>query len=142
MFTFLSRHASSPLQRLRSRKATLEEIQTCHSESYTLLFGSSPHNRHKIDPARLSMCPLFYSFDVVTTNLSFAPVADLPIKSFVMLPCGGIGIDSDTTWNEMHTSGAARMAAGCVIELATRVALKEVKVRESLLSLENGFSLY
>lgn len=139
MFTFLSRHAS-PLQRLRSRKATLEEIQTCHSESYTLLFGSSPHNRHKIDPARLSMSTLLFSFDVVTANLSFAPVADLPIKSFVMLPCGGIGIDSDTTWNEMHTSGAARMAAGCVIELATRVALKEVKVSSSS-SFENGFSL-
>lgn len=45
-----------------------------------------------------------------------------------MLPCGGIGVDSDTTWNEIHTAGAARMAAGCVIELATRVALKEVKV--------------
>lgn len=54
--------------------------------------------------------------------------ADLPIKSLVMLPCGGIGVDSDTTWNEIHTAGAARMAAGCVIELATRVALKEVKV--------------
>ena len=45
-----------------------------------------------------------------------------------MLPCGGIGVDSDTTWNELHTAGAARMAAGCVTELATRVALKEVKV--------------
>lgn len=56
-------------------------------------------------------------------------VAVLPIKSFVMLPCGGIGVDSDTTWNELHTASAARMAAGCVIELATRVALKEVKVR-------------
>lgn len=47
-----------------------------------------------------------------------------------MLPCGGIGVDSDTTWNEIHTAGAARMAAGCVIELATKVALKEVKVIE------------
>lgn len=40
-------------QRLRSRKATLDEIQTCHSEAYTLLFGSSLHNRHKIDPNKL-----------------------------------------------------------------------------------------
>ncbi|KPM02803.1 histone deacetylase 4-like protein [Sarcoptes scabiei] len=59
-------------------------------------------------------------------------LADLPIKSLVMLPCGGIGVDSDTTWNEIHTAGAARMAAGCVIELATKVALKEVK---------NGFAI-
>ncbi len=140
MFTFLSRHASSPLQRLRSRKATLEEIQTCHSESYTLLFGSSPHNRHKIDPARLSKSTLLFYFDVLLTYLVL--VADLPIKSFVMLPCGGIGIDSDTTWNEMHTSGAARMAAGCVIELATRVALKEVKVRERVCFLSKMASMF
>lgn len=44
--------------------------------------------------------------------------ADLPIKSFVRLHCGGIGVDLDTTWNEMHTSSAARMAAGCVIDLS------------------------
>lgn len=55
-------------------------------------------------------------------------IADLPIKSFVMLPCGGIGVDSDTTWNELHTAGAARMAAGCVIELAFRVAQGDIKV--------------
>lgn len=114
------------LQRIRSRKATLEEIQTCHSEAYTLLFGSSPHNRHKIDPAKLGktnqMLPL-KMFDIF-----YFCIADLPIKSFVMLPCGGIGVDSDTTWNELHTASAARMAAGCVTELATRIALKEVKV--------------
>lgn len=40
-------------KRVRSRKATLDEIQICHSEAYTLLFGSSLHNRHKIDPAKL-----------------------------------------------------------------------------------------
>lgn len=44
--------------------------------------------------------------------------ADLPIKSFVRLQCSGVGVDSDTTWNDMHTSSAARMAAGCVIDLA------------------------
>jgi len=27
--------------RIRSRKATLEEIQTCHSEAHALLFGES-----------------------------------------------------------------------------------------------------
>jgi histone deacetylase 4/5 len=58
----------------------------------------------------------------------FECLADLPIKSFVMLPCGGIGVDSDTTWNELHTAGAARMAAGCVIELALKVASGDCKV--------------
>ena len=45
-----------------------------------------------------------------------------------MLSCGGIGVDSDTTWNEIHTASAARMAAGCVIELACKVAAGDVKV--------------
>lgn len=27
---------------------------------------------------------------------------------FFLLPCGGIGVDSDTIWNEMHTYIAAR----------------------------------
>ncbi|XP_054163857.1 histone deacetylase 4-like isoform X2 [Oppia nitens] len=102
---------ASRCERVRSRKATLDEIQLCHSESYTLLFGTNPLNRQKLDASKL---------------------ADLPIKSFVMLPCGGIGVDSDTTWNEMHTSGAARMAAGCVVELAFKVATGECK---------NGFAV-
>jgi histone deacetylase 4/5 len=98
-------------ERVRSRKATIEEIQSCHSEAYTLLFGTNPLNRQKLDATKL---------------------ADLPIKSFVMLPCGGIGVDSDTTWNELHTAGAARMAAGCVIELALKVASGDCK---------NGFAV-
>ncbi|CAG2109081.1 unnamed protein product, partial [Medioppia subpectinata] len=98
-------------ERVRSRKATLEEIQLCHSEAYSLLFGTNPLNRQKLDASKL---------------------ADLPIKSFVMLPCGGIGVDSDTTWNELHTSGAARMAAGCVVDLTLKVATGECK---------NGFAV-
>lgn len=102
---------ASRCEKIRSRKATLEEIQSCHSEAYTLLFGASPLNRQKLDPSKL---------------------AELPIKSFVMLPCGGIGVDSDTTWNELHTASAARMAAGCVTELALKVATGDLK---------NGFAI-
>ncbi|XP_067142081.1 histone deacetylase 4-like isoform X2 [Centruroides vittatus] len=101
----------SRCERVRSRKATLEEIQLCHSEVYTLLFGTNPLNRHKLDVNKL---------------------ADLPIKNFVMMSCGGVGVDSDTTWNELHTANAARMAAGCVIELAFKVATGEIK---------NGFAV-
>lgn len=89
----------------------MDEIRSCHSEAYTLLFGTSPLNRQKLDPAKL---------------------IDLPIKSFVMLSCGGIGVDSDTTWNELHTASAARMAAGCVTELSLKVAGSEIK---------NGFAI-
>lgn len=45
---------------------------------------------------------------------------------FGKLPCGGIGVDSDTVWNELYTPQAARMATGCVIELGFAVALEEV----------------
>ncbi|GFV58778.1 histone deacetylase 4 [Trichonephila clavipes] len=98
-------------ERVRSRKATLEELQSCHSENYTLLFGTNPLNRPKLDASKL---------------------ADLPMKSFVMLQCGGIGVDSDTIWNDLHTASASRMAAGCVIELAMKVAAGEIK---------NGFAV-
>lgn len=47
-----------------------------------------------------------------------AKLAELPVKALVRLPCGGLGVDSDTTWNELHTAPAARMAVGCVIDLA------------------------
>ncbi|XP_014675838.1 PREDICTED: histone deacetylase 4-like [Priapulus caudatus] len=98
-------------ERVRARKATLDEIQTCHTEAHALFFGTSPLNRQKIDPHKL---------------------AELPIKNFVIMPCGGLGVDSDTSWNELHTGAAARMAAGCVIELAMRVGANEVR---------NGFAI-
>ena len=32
-----------------------------------------------------------------------------PCRAFIQLPCGGMGVDQDTYWNETHTSNAARM---------------------------------
>uniref|UniRef100_A0A3Q4IC41 Histone deacetylase n=1 Tax=Neolamprologus brichardi TaxID=32507 RepID=A0A3Q4IC41_NEOBR len=100
-------------ERIRGRKASLDEIQSVHSEFHTLLYGTSPLNRHKLDHKKL-----------------------LPIsqKMYAVLPCGGIGlqVDSDTVWNEMHSSAAVRMAVGSVIELAFRVAAGELK---------NGFAV-
>ena len=59
-------------------------------------------------------------------------MSKVPITSFVRLPCGGIGVDSDTTWNEIHTAPAAKMAVGCVIELAFKTAIGDIK---------NGFAV-
>lgn len=73
--------------------------------------GTNPLNRQKLDMSKLSQ---------------------LPIKSFVRLPCGGVGVDSDTTWNELNTAPAARMAVGCVVELAFKTALGDIK---------NGFAV-
>ncbi|NIG60195.1 histone deacetylase 5 [Pontoporia blainvillei] len=124
----------SKCERIRGRKATLDEIQTVHSEYHTLLYGTSPLNRQKLDSKKL-----------------LGPISQ---KMYAMLPCGGIGlhrrsrpppaggmlkpallppqVDSDTVWNEMHSSSAARMAVGCLVELAFKVATGELK---------NGFAI-
>uniref|UniRef100_A0A8C3KVV7 Histone deacetylase n=1 Tax=Chrysolophus pictus TaxID=9089 RepID=A0A8C3KVV7_CHRPC len=94
---------------IRGRKATLEELQTVHSEAHTLLYGTNPLNRQKLDSKKL-----------------------LGIVHCGALPCGGVGVDSDTIWNEVHSSGAARLAVGCVIELVFKVATGELK---------NGFAV-
>uniref|UniRef100_A0A096LZC9 Histone deacetylase n=1 Tax=Poecilia formosa TaxID=48698 RepID=A0A096LZC9_POEFO len=99
-------------QRIRGRKASLDEIQSVHSEFHTLLYGTSPLNRHKLDHKKL-----------------LGPISQ---KMYAVLPCGGIGVDSDTVWNEMHSSAAVRMAVGSVIELAFKVAAGELK---------NGFAV-
>ncbi|KAK5856841.1 hypothetical protein PBY51_008409 [Eleginops maclovinus] len=99
-------------ERIRGRKASLDEIQCVHSEFHTLLYGTSPLNRHKLDHKKL-----------------LGPISQ---KMYAVLPCGGIGVDSDTVWNEMHSSAAVRMAVGSVIELAFRVAAGELK---------NGFAV-
>uniref|UniRef100_A0A671TG98 histone deacetylase n=1 Tax=Sparus aurata TaxID=8175 RepID=A0A671TG98_SPAAU len=93
---------------IRGRKATLEELQSVHTERHVLLYGTNPLNRLKLDNRKLA--------------------GILSQRMFVMLPCGGVGVDNDTTWNESHTSTASRMAAGSVVELAFRVAKGELKV--------------
>ncbi|KAJ8012914.1 hypothetical protein DPEC_G00047820 [Dallia pectoralis] len=90
---------------IRGRKATLEELQTVHSEAHVLLYGTNPL-RQKLDS---SVTPMF-----------------------VRLPCGGVGVDSDTIWNEVHSSSAARLAVGSVLELVFKVTSGELK---------NGFAV-
>ncbi|NWT92253.1 HDAC7 deacetylase, partial [Urocynchramus pylzowi] len=104
-------HSRVP-QCLRGRKATLEELQCVHSERHVLLYGTNPLNRLKLDNGKLA--------------------GILSQRTFVMLPCGGVGVDSDTIWNELHSSNAARWAAGSVTELAFKVATRELK---------NGFAV-
>uniref|UniRef100_A0A3Q3VZ43 Histone deacetylase n=1 Tax=Mola mola TaxID=94237 RepID=A0A3Q3VZ43_MOLML len=93
---------------IRGRKASLEELQTFHSEAHVLLYGTNSL-RQKLDCKICSISPMF-----------------------VRLPCGGIGVDSDTIWNEVHSSSAARLAVGSVVELVFKVASAELK---------NGFAV-
>ncbi|XP_078501353.1 histone deacetylase 5 isoform X17 [Lissotriton helveticus] len=102
----------SKCERIRGRKATLDEIQMVHSEHHALLYGTSPLNRQKLDSKKL--------------------LGPMTQKMYAVLPCGGIGVDSDTVWNEMHSSSAVRMAVGCLVELAFKVASGELK---------NGFAV-
>ncbi|NXU42412.1 HDAC7 deacetylase, partial [Drymodes brunneopygia] len=61
-------------QCLRGRKATLEELQCVHSERHVLLYGTNPLNRLKLDNGKLA--------------------GILSQRTFVMLPCGGVGVSS------------------------------------------------
>lgn len=40
-------------------------------------------------------------------------------------------MDSDTIWNEVHSSSAARLAVGSVAELVFKVATRELKVSKA-----------
>lgn len=46
----------------------------------------------------------------------------------VLSVCRHLQVDVDTVWNEPHTSAASRIAAGCVTDLALKVAQGELKV--------------
>ncbi|XP_072179857.1 histone deacetylase 4-like [Diadema setosum] len=98
-------------ERIRTRKATLDELQSCHSEGYSLFFGTSHTHKSKLDSRKL---------------------ACIPKLNFTWLQCGGLGVDTDTVWHDIQSPGAVRMAAGAVIQLAFLVATGELK---------NGFAI-
>ncbi|CAG6021062.1 unnamed protein product [Menidia menidia] len=96
----------------RFTTATLEELQSVHTERHVLFYGTNPLHRLKLDNRKLA--------------------GILSQRMFVMLSCGGVGVDNDTIWNEPHTTTASRMAAGSVVEMSFRVAKGELK---------NGFAV-
>lgn len=48
--------------------------------------------------------------------------------------CVCLQVDSDTIWNEVHSSSAARLAVGSVVELVFKVATGELKVSTRVLT--------
>eukprot|EP00118_Oscarella_pearsei_P005462 m.25134 g.25134 ORF g.25134 m.25134 type:complete len:911 (+) comp28746_c0_seq1:187-2919(+) len=102
-------------QKLKPRKATDEELKTIHSENHVQLYGK---------PIQQKM-PLEGQLSGGRTGMN-------PMKTLRRLPCGGYAVDDDTVWNDAHTSSAARTAAGCVIDLALKVANGDLK---------NGFAV-
>uniref|UniRef100_A0A8C9W6C5 histone deacetylase n=1 Tax=Scleropages formosus TaxID=113540 RepID=A0A8C9W6C5_SCLFO len=94
----------SQCETIQGKKASLEELQSVHSERHVLLYGTNPLNRLKLDHRKLS-----------------------GTQRSDLLPSFHGQVDNDTIWNEMHTSTASRIAAGSVTELAFRVAKGELK---------------
>ncbi len=47
-------------ERVKSRKATIEELQSCHAEAYTLVYGTNSLNRQKLDPKILGIVHLCF----------------------------------------------------------------------------------
>lgn len=47
-------HVMLVLQSIRGRKATLEELQSVHTERHVLLYGTNPLNRLKLDNRKLA----------------------------------------------------------------------------------------
>ncbi|TKS66536.1 Histone deacetylase 4 [Collichthys lucidus] len=84
--------------------------------------GHRPLSRAQSSPASASSFPIS------------VPASDPPSKprfttgSYLLLS----PVDSDTIWNEVHSSSAARLAVGSVVELVFKVATRELK---------NGFAV-
>lgn len=91
-----------------ARRATLEEIQTCHTESHTLVYGTDMINR----------CSLTGSQELNRES---------KLGKFCRLDCGGVGVDADTYWNELETPLAVRTAVGTLIELCQKVKTKNLE---------------
>ena len=77
---------------------------------------------HGLSRCQPSLTGLFSLMLSLSLSLSLSPLPSSRGWLFAQ-------VDSDTVWNELHSAGAARMAVGCVIELAARVASRELKVR-------------
>ncbi|EDV26715.1 uncharacterized protein TRIADDRAFT_23354 [Trichoplax adhaerens] len=99
-------------EKIKTRKATTQELQTVHSEKYVSSYLDKMQVTAKTDHDELEVDVT----DVSTNDLNL-----------IRLPCGGLGIDSETVWDPCHTPKAARIAVGCVVDLATKVARGELR---------------
>uniref|UniRef100_F6R4S6 Histone deacetylase n=1 Tax=Ciona intestinalis TaxID=7719 RepID=F6R4S6_CIOIN len=105
----------SSCELLEARKATTDELQLVHTQEHTLRYGTTSLARKELGEKLLCQ--------------------ELTSK-FIVLPCGGVGVDNgidiDTVWNELDTINAARMAVGCTVDITLEVAQNRLK---------NGFAL-
>lgn len=105
--------ASAPSQRIRGRKATLEEIQTVHSEHHALLYGTSPLNRQKLDSKKLLGGCWGGPRCVGTPSLELgSPCCPGPCDPSV--PCG-----STSPWGGVPVLGVLRGCVGSLCPLGS-----------------------
>ena len=97
---------------VESKMASISDLLTCHSEQYSLIFGSDLEMRPKLPKEFLQQ----YMMNVC------------------LAPCRGFALayDQDNSWNEEHTPVACRVAIGSTYELASLVWAGKLK---------NGFAL-
>lgn len=110
--------------RLRSPKATIDEIRTVHTEAHAILFGSNQLMAASSNNAGFTASKM--------ENNTISPLLMNMPSNFLRLSCGGIGVDLDTIWNEYHTATAARVAVGCVLDVSLKTAKGD---------LQNGFAI-
>ena len=92
---------------------SLEQVQSCHTEGHTLLFGTHPSLLGQVGLhytalycTTLHCTVLHYAALHITTPPHPQGLAREPgnLSKLTVLPCGGLGVDSDTYWNELHTA--------------------------------------
>lgn len=77
------------LQSIRGRKATLEELQSVHTEKHVLLYGTNPLNRLKLDNRKLAGTLRFRRIDL-----------------YICIPnCGGTTLSSTFKWFSIEQEG-------------------------------------
>lgn len=89
------------LQCIRGRKATLEELQTVHSEAHTLLYGTNPLNRQKLDSKKL----------LGTRDLPYIPTR-LDLLQVMFLPFG------PCSWATVWLTRTGRLDLQSILEAA------------------------
>ncbi|CAG8458497.1 9441_t:CDS:10 [Dentiscutata erythropus] len=127
------------IKRIRSRMATKEELESCHTGEHVVTYFSYK---------RIRMPKIEENCDVKVNDESVADIVDVEKKGSVdkvqkltewcppalkdVMSCGELGICCDTTYNSAGTPIAARMAAGSVIEIVGAVASGKIA---------NGFAI-
>ena len=75
------------------------------------------------------MAPTWYFWSVAFISVCTVHISKGNVCQLTGRVCS-LQVDSDPIWNEVHSSGAARLAVGCVVELVFKVATGELKVSQ------------